>query len=266
MEFTKCYHCGDPCRGYSTFYDNKNFCCSGCKTVYELFQSNDLSYYYDLEENAGTTPTISKGKYDFLDNPEIVASLLEFEDGGLQVISFYIPSIHCSSCIWVLENLKKLMAGVVESQVDFPKKTIRVSINTEITSVKKLVYLLTKIGYEPYISLEDLDAKESKTDRTILYKLGIAGFAFGNIMFLSFPEYFEVNEYWLEQYKVLFRWLMFSFSIPVVFYAGNEYLSSAYKGLRSGILNIDVPIALGILVIFLRSTYDIATDQGVRFF
>ncbi|WP_276389384.1 heavy metal translocating P-type ATPase [Eudoraea chungangensis] len=266
MEFTKCYHCGDPCRGYSTFYDNKNFCCSGCKAVYEMFQSNDLSYYYDLEENAGTSPTITKGKYDFLDNPEILASLLEFEDGGLQVISFYIPSIHCSSCIWVLENLKKLMAGVVESQVDFPKKTIRVSINTEITSVKKLVYLLTKIGYEPYISLEDLDAKESKTDRTILYKLGIAGFAFGNIMFLSFPEYFEVNEYWLEQYKVLFRWLMFSFSIPVVFYAGNEYLSSAYKGLRSGILNIDVPIALGILVIFLRSTYDIATDQGSGFF
>ncbi|MGB5355790.1 MAG: heavy metal translocating P-type ATPase metal-binding domain-containing protein [Eudoraea sp.] len=266
MNFTKCYHCGDECSHSSVIYDDKDFCCAGCKTVYELFQSNDLTYYYDLEEGAGSTPTNVSGKYDFLNNSEIVKRLLEFDDGNTQIISFFIPSIHCSSCIWVLENLKKLLPGIIDSQVDFPKKTIRITLNTELTSVKNTVLLLTKIGYEPYISLEDYDSKDLKTDRTVFYKLGIAGFAFGNIMFLSFPEYFEVQEYWLEQYKLIFRWLMFAFSIPVVFYAGNEFLTSAYKGLRSGILNIDVPIALGILVIFFRSTFDIITDQGSGFF
>src|SRR5210317_2028991 len=85
-------------------------------------------------------------------------------------------------------------------------------------------------------------------------------------MFLSFPEYFESGEYWLEQYKGLFRWIMFSFSLPVVFYSGSGYLVSAYKGLRSRLLNIDVPIALGILVLFIRSTVEIAFDLGQGFF
>ena len=85
-------------------------------------------------------------------------------------------------------------------------------------------------------------------------------------MFLSFPEYFEVGEFWLEQYKPLFRWLMFAFSLPVVFYASQDYFISAYKGLRARILNIDVPIALGIVVLFIRSTIDIAFDLGSGFF
>ena len=85
-------------------------------------------------------------------------------------------------------------------------------------------------------------------------------------MFLSFPEYFEVNEFWLDQYKPVFRWMMFAFSLPVVFYAGRDYFISAYKGLRAGLLNIDVPIAIGILVLFIRSTVEIIFDLGQGFF
>ncbi|NJW54396.1 P-type ATPase, partial [Salinimicrobium oceani] len=86
------------------------------------------------------------------------------------------------------------------------------------------------------------------------------------VMFLSFPEYFEVNEFWLDQYKGLFRWLMFGFSLPVVFYVAKDYFISAYKGLRAGILNIDVPLALGVLVLFVRSTLEIIFDWGTGFF
>ena len=63
-------------------------------------------------------------------------------------------------------------------------------------------------------------------------------------MLLSFPEYFEVDEFWLEKYKYLFRWLMFVMVIPVVFYSAKDYFISAYKGLKHKILNIDVPIAI----------------------
>lgn len=129
-----------------------------------------------------------------------------------------------------------------------------------------MVILLSKIGYEPYISLDDASNKTSKIDRSLIYKLGVAGFAFGNIMFLSFPEYFEVNEFWLEKFKHLFRWLMFAFAIPVVVYASQDYFVSAYKGLRSKILNIDVPIAIGISVLFVRSTIEIVMDLGTGFF
>ena len=261
-----CYHCGNVCDNKSITIEDKFFCCNGCKTVFEIFSDNDLTCYYDLDQNPGAIPEEIQGKYDFLENQKIAKKLIEFDDNGKQVVSLYIPHIHCSSCIWVLENLHKLQKNVIASQVNFPKKTIRITYNSEKTSLKELVLLLSSIGYEPYISLEDYEVGKKKIDRTLLYQLAIAGFAFGNVMFLSFPEYFEVNEFWLEQYKHIFRWLMFSFSLPVVFYSAKGYFISAYKGLRSKILNIDVPIALGVSVLFIRSSIEIIFDLGTGFF
>lgn len=261
-----CFHCGDACLDVEIKHEEKSFCCHGCKTVFDILHDNDLSYYYDLENTPGISPKEIAGKYDFLDNEAIVEKLLEFNDGNTQIVSFLIPSIHCSSCIWILENLNKLNPSVKSSQVNFPEKTVRITFSAEENSLKNLVILLSRIGYEPYISLDDSEKKEKYINRSLIYKLGIAGFAFGNIMFLSFPEYFEHSEFWLDQFKPFFRWLMFAFSLPVVFYSGSGYFTSAYKGLRSKILNIDVPIALGIAVLFIRSTIDIVFDLGTGFF
>ena len=266
MKSTQCYHCGDSCDGNLIKFDGKSFCCNGCKTVYEIFSDNDLTCYYNFQDNPGAIPTEIQGKYDFLDNLDIVEKLLDFNDGNTQIVTLYIPHIHCSSCIWVLENLHKLNPKVLSSQVDFPKKKVRITYNSDETSLKEIVILMSSIGYEPYISLEDYDSGKKAVDRSLIYKLGIAGFAFGNVMFLSFPEYFQVDGFWIENYKNIFRWLMFTFSLPVVFYAAQSYFISAYKGLRSKILNIDVPIALGIAVLFIRSTVEIIFDLGTGFF
>ncbi|WCC46541.1 heavy metal translocating P-type ATPase [Tenacibaculum finnmarkense] len=266
MENTKCFHCGTECDTKTITIKEKSFCCNGCKTVFEIFSENDLTCYYDFQNNPGAIPDEIQGKYDFLDNASITDKLLEFNDGNLHVVNLYIPHIHCSSCIWVLENVHKLQRNISSAQVDFPKKTVRITYNSEIISLKEIVLLLSSIGYEPYISLEDYEVGKKKVDRSLIYKLGIAGFSFGNVMFLSFPEYFEVTGFWLEQYKGIFRWLMFFFSLPVVFYAAQDYFISAYKGLRAKILNIDVPIALGVAVLFIRSSAEIIFDIGTGFF
>lgn len=273
MDKQTCYHCGDDCGRVVIAFDEKSFCCNGCKTVYEIFSSNDLSYYYDLQQNAGATPIEIEGKYDFLDTPAIVERLTEFNDGDFQIANLYIPHIHCSSCIWILENLNKLNPFISSSQVDFPKKTVRINYNSQKTSLKAIATLLARIGYEPNISMNDFDNDKKTKDRSLIYKLGVAGFAFGNVMFLSFPDYLDLSsssvsggEFWLNEYQDIFRWLMFIFSLPVVFYAGADYFISAYKGLRSKLLNIDVPIALGILVLFVRSTLEISFDWGPGFF
>ncbi|MCB4808834.1 heavy metal translocating P-type ATPase metal-binding domain-containing protein [Tamlana sp. 62-3] len=266
MKQTTCFHCGDLCQSKHIIYQEKDFCCNGCKTVYEIFSENDLTCYYDLQQTPGATPQDIEGKYDFLEDEIIIEKLTEFNDGKHQIASLTIPHIHCSSCIWILENLNKLNPNITASQVNFGKKTVRITYKTEAFSLKEAVLLLSKIGYEPYISLEDFSTGKSKVNRSLIYKLGVAGFAFGNVMFLSFPEYFEVNEFWLEQYKIVFRWLMFTFSLPVVFYAAQDYFISAYKGLKSKLLNIDIPIALGILVLFIRSTAEIVLNIGTGFF
>lgn len=85
-------------------------------------------------------------------------------------------------------------------------------------------------------------------------------------MLLSFPEYFEVEEYWLDHYKGFFRWLVFGLSLPSFFYSASGYYVSAWNSIQTRHLSIDIPIALGIVVMFIRSTYDIVFDHGQGFF
>lgn len=267
MSSEKCFHCGNDISVRDRIeFEDKSFCCKGCQTVYEIFSQNDLSCYYDFQSAPGATPPEIQGKYDFLDHESIITKLLEFEEANTHIVSLYIPHIHCSSCIWILENLQKLQPGILTSQVNFPEKKVRITYKPEQTTLKDIVLLLCSIGYEPYISLENFEAPKKGLDRSLLYKIGVAFFCFGNIMLLSFPEYFEVEEYWIDQYKGFFRWLIFGLSLPSFIYSASGYYVSAWKSIRSGFLNIDVPIALGIVVMFIRSSVDIVFDYGQGFF
>ncbi len=259
-----CYHCGDNCDREHIIFDDKDFCCNGCKTVYEILDQNDLCTYYDLEQNPGISlkSKTFDDKYAYLDNEEIAHLILDFKDGNKAKVTFYIPSIHCSSCIWLLENLYKLTDGVDYSRVNFVKKEFSADYNPEVISLRKLVELLVTLGYEPAISLEDSDKKSKNSiNRDLYIKIGVAGFAFGNIMLLSFPEYFGFEG--LE--KSIQRFLSFLnilLSLPVVFYCAVDYYKSAYSGLKQKFINIDVPISLGIIVLFTRSLYEIISMSG----
>lgn len=267
MDTQSCFHCGlEVIQKEEIVFDGKSFCCRGCKTVYEIFADNGLSSYYDFERTPGATPQAVNGRYDFLDNEKIAERLLEFQEEGTSIVSLYIPHIHCSSCIWILENLHRLHKGIGTSQVNFSEKKVRIIFNPQETSLKDIVLMLCSIGYEPYISLENYESGKQGTDRSLIYKLGVAFFCFGNIMLLSFPEYFETEEFWLDQYRGFFRWLIFALSLPSFLYSASGYYVSAYKSIRNGMFNIDIPIALGIIVMFVRSTVDIVFGYGQGFF
>jgi Cu+-exporting ATPase len=267
MSEQSCFHCGLSIPKNEVInFDEKKFCCTGCKTVYEIFSLNDLTSYYDFEKSPGATPQDIQGKYDFLDNELILSKVLEFQEGNTSIVSLNIPHIHCSSCIWLLENLNRLQKGISMSQVNFPEKKVRITFNSETVSLKSIVYLLSSIGYEPYISLENYETGKTKVDRTLTYKLGVAFFCFGNIMLLSFPEYFEMKEFWLDNYKPFFRALIFVLALPSFLYSASGYYISAYHSIKTRMLNIDIPIALGIIVMFIRSSYDMLMDHGPGFF
>ncbi|QSW89736.1 heavy metal translocating P-type ATPase metal-binding domain-containing protein [Flavobacterium endoglycinae] len=267
MSEQNCFHCGLVIpKNEEINFDEKKFCCTGCKTVYEIFSLNDLTCYYDFEKSPGATPQDIQGKYDFLENEAIISKVLEFQEGNTAIVSLNIPHIHCSSCIWILENLNRLQSGITTSQVNFPEKKVRITFNSETVSLKEIAYLLSSIGYEPYISLENYETGKNKIDRSLTYKLGVAFFCFGNIMLLSFPEYFEIKEFWLDSYKPFFRLLIFLLALPSFLYSASGYYVSAYHSIRTKMLNIDIPIALGIIVMFIRSSYDMLMDHGPGFF
>ena len=266
-----CYHCGlEMSESETVWFDDKPFCCNGCKTVYEILNQNQLSQYYTINENPGIkTDEIDEGikqKYAYLDNPEIEKKLLEFDDGNTKIVNFYIPNIHCSSCIWVLEHLDKLNPDISHSEVNFPTKNVRITYNGSKISLREIVEILASIAYPPLISLEDLNKDKKKSGKKLLYRLAIAGFAFGNIMLMALPEYIQGEGFWIEKFAPLFRWIMLGLSVPVVFYSANEYFESAIKGLRQKIVNVDILIALGVTVLFLRSVYEVLTGTGAGYF
>lgn len=262
-----CYHCGDECPDNSIRLNEKVFCCNGCKTVFELLDENNLCDYYSIDKNPGATRKYyTKRNYDFLDDADLRLRLIDFSNDVKTNVTFDIPQMHCSSCIWILENLYNLDNGIISSKVNFLQKKLFITYLETTTSLKKVVELLDSIGYEPLLNLEDRQEEKTKSEyKSLYYKIGIAGFCFGNIMLLSFPEYLSINVAQHGELKKIFAVLNIILSLPVFFYSSSDYFISAWKGLRKRIVNIDVPLALGILVLFLRSVIDIAFLHGPGF-
>ena len=258
-----CYHCGDTCETDSVQLDNHYFCCQGCKLVYSILSENGLNKYYELNPAAGSSrKSAGDSRFDFLDDPQTAARLISFQDDHRTQISFYIPAIHCSSCLWLLENLPKLNEGIESCRVDFLRKEARISFFNEKMSLSQLVTLLDMIGYGPHIIFKDLEEqKKPVADKSLYYKLGLAGFAFGNIMLFSFPEYLGLS-HGDDGLAKVFSYLNIALIIPVLIYSGSDYFRSAWQGLRQKHLNIDVPVSLGILALFSRSLYEIFSHTG----
>lgn len=264
-----CYHCGQAIEEERLQFDDKDFCCKGCQTVYEILHENDLCGYYDLESSPGIQlkSRSFEGKFDFLDNPELKAPLLDFASERLEKIRLYLPAVHCSSCIWLLENLARLKEGILSSRVNFLKKTLHLDYNPQEVQLKEVVELLTTIGYEPEFSLNQTEKKAKPVSSEALpLRIGVAGFAFGNIMLLSFPEYFGFEGLSDAGIRRFISYINLILALPVAFYCAVPYYRSAFKALRKGFVNIDFPIVLGIAALFLRSSYEVLSQTGAGYF
>lgn len=262
-----CYHCGSKCEE-EIHFDDKVFCCEGCKTVYDILSGNELDKYYNIEEkNPGIKANKSfRGKYNFLDLQEFRDKLITFEEGITIKIKLFLPQIHCSSCLWLLERLDKLKEGVIASHVFFAKKEAEITFDESKISLRELAELLASIGYPPSITLEDYDKKKAnKTNKSLLFKIGLTGFCFGNAMLMSFPEYLGINENDIE-FQTVFNYINLGLSIPVLIYGASDYIVSAYKSLRIKKINIDVPITMGIFALYLRSLYEVIFGTGAGYF
>jgi len=263
---TKCFHCGEDCREIILAYE-KDFCCEGCKTVYEILDQSGMCNYYDLSQNPGKSQRIKvrENKFAFLEDESIQKGLTVYKDENQTHTTLYLPQMHCSSCLWLLENLHRLNEHVISSKVNFTRKEADIVFNHKKVSFRQIAELLTSIGYEPYISLSQMNNKKPKLSKSKIYKLGVAGFCFGNIMLLAFPEYLGIDAK-EEHLAGMFHMLSFALSLPIFFYSATEFYNSAWKSLKHGFLNIDAPIVLAIVVTFGRSVYEVFAGLGGGYF
>lgn len=261
-ESVKCLHCGQHCEEV-ILLDESPFCCVGCKSVFEILNENNLCEYYSFDKQAGVSQKEMSGtsSFAYLDDPQIRKKLVSFDSPGLTKVSFVVPSIHCVSCIWLLEHLRKINTGILRATVFFAKKTIDVDFDPKVLKLSQLAGILTSVGYPPLVNLDAGNEKQLKVDRSLIYRLAVAGCCFGNVMLFSFPEYLGIDKH--DEYLTqIFSWLNLSFSVPVILYSASFYFTSAVRSFQQRTINIDVPIAVGLLALFFRSSYDIITSTG----
>lgn len=265
---SSCAHCGEKCHSNRYAKGELLFCCEGCKSVYELLRDNQLCTYYSLNSTPGATQTEvwRSDKYAFLDDPAIAKELIRFADSEQYHVVFHLPQIHCSSCLWLLEHLHKINSGIVSSRVDFIQKEVLIIFNHHQISLREVVEVLAHVGYPPALHFKDTSHHTTVVNRkTRLYKIGIAGFCFANIMMLSFPEYFSAGEEIEPVIRHTLTAAIVMLSIPVIFYSASEFFTNAWSGLQSRFLNIDAPIALALVITFGRSMYEIFSGTGTGY-
>jgi Cu+-exporting ATPase len=259
-----CYHCGDECSSDIIVHEEKNFCCNGCSTVFEILNASGMCDYYNMDENPGfSLKGRAQAQFSWLDDPEVIGRLVDYADDTITKVTFHLPQIHCVACVWLLENLYKFNTGISVSRVNFPRRELFVNFQTGATTLRKVVELLDSIGYTPAINMANLGDKTHKVaDKSLYYKLGFLLFAFGNVMLFTFPQYLGLVREADESFFTFFSYLNLIISIPVLFYGGSDYLRSAWLGIWKGKLNLDVPLSLGMLAMFFWSVYETVSGLG----
>lgn len=255
-----CFHCQDVVIGKPFVYADKVFCCKGCMSVYQLLSESELGQFYVFEQGAGVKPSSHRQQhFAFLDLSEIRKKHISFEDESLAQVVLFLPGIHCSSCIYLLEHLNKLDARIRSCQVNFIKRDATILFESQTMQLSDLALLLSKIGYTPNFGARQ--PQDIQSTKRYLYKLGVAAFAFGSIMLWSFPEYVGIASD-NPEFRNLTSLLSLLVSIPVLLYSANDYFVSAWKALRHKVLNLDVPISIGIVALYAQSCYSILSGQG----
>ncbi len=264
-----CFHCGTACLRSDYGKGDRAFCCHGCRTVYELLAENGLGQFYELGELAGRRmeKPADAGKYRFLDEPAVRARLVDFDDGKTTRVTLHLPAIHCVACVWLLENLFRLKPGIGQSRVNFARQEAVVTFDPKQLALSEIAALLEAIGYEPNLKLADLDGKRaSPVSRRLWLQLGVAGFVFGNTMLFSLPAYFGLDSVSGPTFRVLVAWLSLGLSVPVVIYSAADFFRGSWVSFCQRRMTIEVPIAVGIAVIFLQSAVEVISGRGEGYF
>jgi len=236
--------------------------------VYELLQENGLGDFYRLADKAGVQAASvgAPERFVFLDEPSVRRQLLEYSDERVARVTFHVPGMHCVACVWLLENLFKLREGIGRSVADFGSRRVTIHFDPARLELSDVAALLASIGYEPVLRLDSAASDgTSPHARRLHLKLGVAGFAFGNIMLFSVCLYSGMDRFSAPMFKPLFGWVSLVLALPVLLYSASDWWRAAWWSLRQRALTLDVPIAIGLVALFAQSLTEVVQGRGVGY-
>ena len=182
--------------------------------------------------------------------------------GGICHIDLMVPDIHCAGCISTIERAVGSLHGVERARVNFSTKRVAVDWKGGVEEAGRIADTITKLGYDVRPYRDSAGSAGDAEGRRLLTSLAVAGFAAGNVMLLSVSVWSGAE----LATRDLFHWLSALIALPTVIYAGRPFYNHAWKALRHGRLNMDVPISLAVLLAAMLSLYETAIGGGEAYF
>ena len=266
-----CDHCHlplPPGEDITSTINNKemHFCCYGCKTVCETIYGAGMDGFYQrtLEGETLQPPPLFSAKDDSeLEVYDLDDVQREFvgELGDIREIHLLVEGIHCAACVWLIERRLENEAGVLQSNVNLSAKKLHLKWDNRDIKLSKILSILGQIGYAavPY-DPEAAEGQLKKQNRQLLFRLGFAGFAAMNLMWISIALYTGADE---GKFKDLFYWLGLGLATPTLLYSGYPFYRGAYTGLINRHLTMDLPIAIGAIITYLYSCYVVISGSEI---
>ncbi|MBI4665432.1 MAG: heavy metal translocating P-type ATPase [Nitrospinae bacterium] len=268
-----CFHCGLPLPGSGPVQaeaggEIKNFCCNGCAAVCQAIFESGLEGYYE-RANTGQPPfgppPLPPEHPEIYDMEDVQAGVVAGD--GVKEAYFLVDGIHCAACVWLIERaLTGKTRGVVSAEVNLASKKLKVKWDENATHLSTIIQRLGKLGYAatPYSTIA-ADEATKKNLRLMLYRIGLAGFAAMNMMWIAIALWAGASE---GEFRDFFRWAGLFLATPTLLYSGWPFFAGAFRGLRGLTLTMDLPIAIGASATYLYSVYVTALNpaQGETYF
>jgi P-type Cu2+ transporter len=205
--------------------------------AYEIISGAGLERYY--EERTAFAPRPGAVARGWAAVPvEVLA------DGRCEA-RLMIDGLRCASCVWVVEQVLAATPGVTHAHVSYATGRATLRWESDRAELGGIAARIGMLGYTPRALGE-----ESVPDRGLMLRLGVATFAAMNVMLLHASIYTGWLDVMEPRYLQLFRWTSLALMAPVAIWCASPFFAGAVAGLRNRVLHMDVPIALGVLILY----------------
>jgi P-type Cu2+ transporter len=252
----RCAQCDGDATG-GPVADDLAFCCSGCRAAHALGGV--------LLNHRPNESTIAH--YGDLDDPAFHKRYVKTTASGLSTVEFYLPSVHCSTCVVLLERLPKVLPGVVDVRIDLPRKTTFIQWSANEVKLSVIAAALDGIGYPPHpVSVDAKAAAAKAEERRQIARLAMAGACAGNTMLIALAAYLGAFSDLAEGHARLFEYATMAVGLVAVFLPGAVFFRGAVAALRTKTPHMDLPVALGLGVGAITGVANTLLHRGGNYF
>ena len=231
---------------------DQQFCCEGCRTVYQMIRGCGLDAYYALRESTGECPkpvAFNGKRFEEFDDPAFHALYCTSINGAqhLKCVRFYLQNVHCGACVWLVEKLPHVAPAVKEARLDFGKRIVHLTWDTRRAELSDIARKLASLGYPPHPASGQAQRQlRQAEDREHLVRIAISGAVAGNMMIISFALYGGMFDVMEPIYERLFHWTSLLLMMVSVCGPGLVFFRGAISAWRTKTMHMDVPVAMGL--------------------